>query len=248
MKFKNPPQTFTVTHSELLSDDMKRVWLKSDASFEQFGQENEGDYIKLVFTAESDKPVLRTYTVSRVDSVKELVAIDFVLHGELTTPVNLDNGGFAHHFASSAKQGDRIELFGPNTKKSVLPNYEQTLFVADPSALPALEGVLRHNKVAGTLVLYNCSEQLMERLSGYGLPIYSAASADELNEVLVAHKSLTVNSLWCAGEYQVMRAVRRFASDNFEIQRENQYLSSYWKPGMTEDGHKVFKQSEVNND
>lgn len=247
MTLKKTPHRLTVTRSERLSADMRRIWFSADASFEQFQVENEGDYIKLVFTTDSDKPSLRTYTVARVNLESKTIAVDFVLHDETSELVNLENGGFAHHFAHTAQPGDSIECFGPNPKKSLLPSYDGTLFVADASALPALEAVLRHNKVIGTVVLYNCSDTLSALLAPYNLPVLAASSPDELIQLITANNATTITSVWCAGEYQMMRSVRRYISDNFEIPRENQYFSSYWKPGMTEDGHKIFKQADLSN-
>lgn len=245
MPLKKPIKSLTVTHTELLSNDMRRIWLATDASSELFKPENEGDYIKLVFTTDSDKPTLRTYTVARVQPDSKTIAIDFVLHDETSELIDQQNGGFAHRFARTAQSGDTLELIGPNTKKSILPNYDGTLFVADSTAVPALESVLRHNDVVGTVVLYNCSTTLVARFEKYNLPLLTASSPDELLNVINTNNGLMVSSVWCAGEYQMMRSVRRYVSDNLQIARENQYFSSYWKLGMTEEGHKVFKQADM---
>lgn len=241
---QRPKAILTVAEKESLSDDMLRIWFSLDENA-RFSADNEGDYLKLLFPIGDDSPLLRTYTVARVNENTRQIAIDFVLHGSTPETPNLNYGGFAHYFAHNAKVGDDISAMGPNPKKSVLPHYNNILFVADATAIPALESVLRHAPVSGQIIAYRCSKALVEKLKAYGLPLNAVSSLEQLEEQLEKIPSSAVEGVWCAGEYQMMRAVRKNAGNQFSISRENLYFSSYWKSGMTEDGHKAFKQSKL---
>lgn len=233
--------TLTVIAKETLSDDMLRIWCGWDANA-QFSVANEGDYLKLIFSTASEKSVFRTFTVARVDEERQRVAIDFVVHGTPTQRPVEQRGGFAHWFAHTAQAGDSLLAIGPNNKKSVLAEYGNTLFITDATAIPALESVLRNQQVAGHIITLKCSKDLSHRLTGYGLSVTELSSTNALDSTVSQLNANAITGIWCAGEYQIMRAVRALASERWDFTRQQQYFSSYWKSGMTEDGHKAFKQ------
>ncbi|MFS1443115.1 MULTISPECIES: siderophore-interacting protein [unclassified Vibrio] len=52
-------------------------------------------------------------------------------------------------------------------------------------------------------------------------------------------------SVWTACEFESMRELRQYFRNEKEVAKENIYISSYWKRGVTEDGHKVLKQQDA---
>jgi NADPH-dependent ferric siderophore reductase len=42
-----------------------------------------------------------------------------------------------------------------------------------------------------------------------------------------------------------MRALRQYFRNEKEVERGNIYISSYWKKGVSEEGHKVIKQQDA---
>ncbi|NVJ56308.1 MAG: siderophore-interacting protein, partial [Vibrionaceae bacterium] len=38
---------------------------------------------------------------------------------------------------------------------------------------------------------------------------------------------------------------RQYLRNDKQVKRENIYISSYWKQGVSEDGHKVIKQQDA---
>jgi NADPH-dependent ferric siderophore reductase len=42
-----------------------------------------------------------------------------------------------------------------------------------------------------------------------------------------------------------MRALRQYFRNEKQVKRENIYISSYWKLGVSEDGHKTIKQQDA---
>lgn len=88
------------------------------------------------------RPVLRTYTLRHLDSVREELTVEFVSHA---------TEGPASAFAVTAEPGERLQIVAPNAE---YPNdsggYEWTppvglrhgLIIADETALPAARGIL----------------------------------------------------------------------------------------------------------
>lgn len=52
-------------------------------------------------------------------------------------------------------------------------------------------------------------------------------------------------AVWCACEFDSMRALRQYFRNEKEVERDNIYISSYWKQGVSEDGHKVIKREDA---
>lgn len=242
MEKQRPKATLTLATKESISPEMVRLWFRPDEQAD-FTRHNEGDYLKLMFSSNTEQPVLRTFTVARVNRDENQIAIDFVLHEDDASEPSLEQGGFAHYYAHTASPGDSLNIFGPNRKKSILPAYNNTVFVADPTAIPALESVLRHATTSGHIIAYQCSAALLEQLRQFHLDVSAADSITTLEERLKTLSNRSFSEVWCAGEYQMMRTVRKHLTADGLIARENQYFSSYWKSGMTEDGHKAFKRT-----
>lgn len=77
---KRNTRQLTVKSTEQLSTHMRRVTLAGD-DLNGFPPDAAGGYIKLLFPGETpDKPVLRTYTVSRQRYDPNELDIDFMLH------------------------------------------------------------------------------------------------------------------------------------------------------------------------
>lgn len=88
------------------------------------------------------RPVVRTYTLRRVDRERQEVTVEFVSHG---------TEGPASAWAISSQPGDKIQIVAPNAEYPAdSGGYEWTppaglrqgLIVADETALPAARGIL----------------------------------------------------------------------------------------------------------
>ncbi|EMI57739.1 siderophore-interacting protein [Rhodopirellula sallentina SM41] len=49
-------------------------------------------------------------------------------------------------------------------------------------------------------------------------------------------------SVWAACEFNSMRNLRKLFQQKHEIEKDNLYLSSYWKMGQSEEEHKTAKR------
>ncbi len=50
---------------------------------------------------------------------------------------------------------------------------------------------------------------------------------------------------WSASEFTAMQALRAYLRDERGLGPDRLYISSYWKSGLTEEGHKVVKREDA---
>jgi NADPH-dependent ferric siderophore reductase len=233
----------TVVSSTRISNNFQRVILTGE-DLKLLPDNCAGQYIKLMFSSD-DKPVMRTYTIRDYDAAKQLLSIDFVIH-------DAEHGGFASHWAVNAKEGDVLTFGGPGPIKSAPQTNGDYLFVADMTALPAAAIAIERlaNDAHGKAFIQVGHESDIQHIEApQGLEIKwlvghydQALLADDVAQM----PSLTENTaIWCACEFNQMRAVRRTLSDDENFNRKLAYFSSYWKPGITEDGHKKLKREDA---
>ncbi len=79
------------------------------------------------------RPVLRTYTVRRVDRAARRLAIDFVTHGD---------SGHAAPWAATAKPGDQLVVSDPGGAYAPDGDVPWHVFAGDLSGLPAIASAL----------------------------------------------------------------------------------------------------------
>ncbi len=253
MKNKPQPKELIVTHTETITPNMQRVTLQGEA-LSHFPADCEGGYIKLLFnemggtelqlTSEDARPIMRTYTIRRFDPHAGTIEVDFVRH--VTEDLQC---GFAARWAKSAQKGDTISIVGPGTISNLNTEADWFFMAADMTALPALSAKIRTlpadaKGYAVISVLTPDDIQPLNAPSGMELvwltnnqPLANAARELEWLEGDAA--------VWCACEFDSMRALRQYFRNEREVERENIYISSYWKQGVSEDGHKVIKREDA---
>lgn len=253
MKKKPQPKTLVVTDTETITPNMQRLTLQGEA-LSHFPRDCEGSYIKLLFNdkgsadlsilSEDDRPIMRTYTIRRFHPETSSIEVDFVRH--VTQDLQC---GFAARWAMAAQKGDTINIVGPGSISNLNTEADWFFMAADMTALPALSAKIR---------------TLPEEAKGYAVisvlspadihPLHAPADmeliwltegqalADSVREL----EWLDGNaSIWCACEFDLMRALRQYFRNEKEVDRENIYISSYWKQGVSEDGHKVIKREDA---
>lgn len=270
MSDKKLKKRLTVVASYLLSPNMRRLEFSTD-DMHYFSQDSAGQYVKLMFTPagsadldllkDDEQPVLRTYTLSAVDLLTQRLTIDFVKHGvcgsldaDEVLQLSQENGGYGHCFAERAQIGDVISVRGPGTIQAINLHSDWLLLAVDLTAIAALSQVFKQVPV------YARGHIVVELSSHADLPPWLTAKH------LPAHLKLTVclrgqgaslaetvqqlsrfsgqPSVWCACEFSDMKAIRHYVNQEYEVDRADCYFSSYWKEGVTEDGHKQVKQQD----
>ncbi|MGF1860249.1 siderophore-interacting protein [Photobacterium profundum] len=258
---KNLPKTLVVLSNEVVTPNMQRITLGGD-DVSLFPADCAGQYVKLMFAsnggtdlsilAEDEKAVIRTFTIGSFDLLNQSMTIDLVRHDiDSTQPLSRDAGGYAARWAQVAVKGDVISVGGPRPIQGFSEHADWFLMVADMTSLTALQVKLsqlpEHAKgyVVVSVQVLEDMQSLANMPAGMQLVVHSTA------EVLsLAQKVKTLNwldgdvSVWCACEFSMMREMRSYINSDKGIERAQCYFSSYWKSGVTEDGHKVIKRQD----
>lgn len=253
MKKKPQPKQLVVTHTETITPNMQRLTLQGEA-LSQFPADCEGGYIKLLFNemggtdlqpvSEENRPLMRTYTIRRFYPETSSIEVDFVRH--ITQDLQ---SGFAARWAMSAQKGDVINIVGPGTISNLNTDADWFFMAADMTALPALSAKIRTlpEEAKGYAVISVISAADIQPLHApAGMELIWLTEGQALAEAVRELEWLEGDAaVWCACEFDSMRALRQYFRNEKEVDRENIYISSYWKQGVSEDGHKVIKHEDA---
>ncbi|MCC9643210.1 siderophore-interacting protein [Rhodopirellula sp. JC740] len=238
---KRPVRELEVIRSVPLSKHMLRITLGGDAMAE-FPADQESAYVKLVFPQEDDqRPLMRSYTVRKQRPGE--IDLDVVLH---------DPSGPACTWARSASVGDRVMVGGPGPKKLIEPDADWFLLAGDLSALPAISVNLEQlpSAAVGHAVIEVPSEDaILDIDHPDGVQLHWEVNQElEADREFLASKVRALDwcegrvSVWAACEFNSMRILRRYLCDEKSVPASNLYLSSYWKLGQSDEGHKEAKR------
>jgi len=241
----------TVKHKQWLTPHMLRIILSGDA-LSDFPTNFESGYVKLRFLSHelassmNEKPLVRSYTVRAFDQAECELTIDFVSHG--------DNGP-ASAWALACSAGDKINIDGPGAAKLINMDADWFFLAGDMTALPAISVNLE--KLPPTTIGYAVIEVLSEEDK---LPIYVPEGVS-VHWVINAHpdipNTLLVDkvrsmpwqdgevSVWVASEFSTMKSCRQYFKIERKLNKNNMYISSYWKMGDTDEGHKKAKKIDA---
>lgn len=246
------PRLLRVNAKTQLSPNMIRIQLQGSA-LENFPQGAEGGYVKLLFpqlentdSNDDNKPRMRSYTVRSFDAEALTLELDFVAHG--------DNGP-ASAWALSCELGDEIALIGPGLVK--LPDFSSDWFflVGDMTALPALSVIAERlpEDAKGYLVVELISlEDKPDLVLPKGVELVCVINPDQENiNRLLVDKVLSLPwfegdaFVWSACEMSSMRHLRDYFLHEKQVAKNHIYISSYWKMGVSDEGHKLAKRQEA---
>ncbi len=252
------PLPLTVQDSVQISPSIQRITLQGE-SIAHFSVENTGDYCKLLFTpdggtdlsilAADERPLMRTYTIREFDSETNSIVVDFVRH--VTSDLSC---GFAARWANNVKVGETISIVGPGKGHAINQSADWVFLAADMTALPALSATLANLKsgTIGYAVIEVAQKEDIQQLNApQNVTIIWAVAGQEarLVDTVKAQPWLDGQcSVWCACEFDSMRTLRQFFRNDKEIDRDYIYISSYWKNGVSEDGHKVIKRQDAESE
>ncbi|QUM75988.1 siderophore-interacting protein [Moritella sp. 24] len=258
MSKKPNSRLLTVIDSQQLTPNMQRISFQAD-DLSDFPADAAGGYIKLLFTEQGDtdistlradeRPKMRTYTIRHLRQSLNQLDVDFVRHEH----AEIDNcsGGFAAAWSQSVSIGNTISVAGPGMLKPVNIDTDWYFLVADMTAIPALSAQLTKlpttaNGYAVIEINHEDDKQVLIKPDGIEI-IWVVANKTKTN-LLDQVKALTWQkgevSVWCACEFSDMRALRAYFRNDKDVDKGNIYISSYWKAGCTEDGHKIAKRDD----
>ena len=190
------------------------------------------------------RPLVRKYTIRRIDVAAGTLAIDFVLH---------DDAGPGSAFASRARRGDTIGMAGPGGRG--LKAAERYLFICDETGLPAVARMLESlPETAQGLALIEVADRHEELplLAPAGLPIRwlhrGATASGEASPLREAFDGLAWNAdgpalyVWAATEHELFSHIRRVSKGHLRAGRDEQLIVSYWRAGFSEEQHLAQKR------
>jgi len=192
---------------------------------------------------QSDRPVVRTYTVRSWDSENCTLTIDFVVHGDQ---------GTAGPWAAAARPGDRIYLQGPGGAYSPDKHADWQLLVGDESALPAIGAAVEalEPDVRGHVLV-----EVPGPESEIPLPVPAGVALTWVYAAPAAPGSRLVE--WVAavdfpdgdvqafvhGEAGFVADLRRHLRVDRGLPKERVSISGYWRLGADEEGWRAAKAS-----
>jgi NADPH-dependent ferric siderophore reductase len=183
-------------------------------------------------------PRTRTYTVSDWDPVRELLSIDFVVHGD---------EGIAGPWAARAKPGDRVQLRGPGGAYTPDPEADRYLLAGDPSVIPAITASLRRippgRPVRVLLQVADAADELALVTDGDLQVTWIRSQDDSALVDVLCGEAWPDGKLdaFVHGEASSVRALRKFLLVDHSLPREQLSASGYWKRARTEDGWREDK-------
>jgi NADPH-dependent ferric siderophore reductase len=250
MTRKRKAHELTVTAALQVTQNMRRLTLHGE-ELASFPEDAEGGYFKFVFAAaNSDKPVLRTYTIAKYRPSLNEIDVDFMLH---VSP-NGSVAGVAAPWAIQAQIGDRASIFSPSPATFINTDADWYLLVADMTALPALTVNLERlpADAKGYVIIEiiaNEDRQDLRIPNGMELIwVVNPHPGSDDSPLYLAIKELAWLRgrvvVWAAGEFKTIKTRQYFKHDR-NVEKSHLYISSYWKKGLQEEEHKIAKRKDA---
>ncbi|KFB08274.1 Siderophore-interacting protein [Nitratireductor basaltis] len=184
---------------------------------------------------EGERPLLRVYTIRRIDVEAGLIDVDFVLHEGDEMP--------GAGFAASARPGDIVGMMGPGG--GGLPAGDRFILAGDETAIPAISRMLEEmpENASGTVYLEIANDRERQQLVSRGnFRIHwlsrndrQAGTTDLLENSVRGECILTGlrdgSFLWVGCEHKAASALREFAKTTLKLPRERHQITAYWRRG-----------------
>ena len=256
----------TVKRKVNLTPNMIRVTLDCP-SLKDIGSDRQGAHCKLLFprpnTSKEDfgriisikpseltieqRPIRRTYTVRYFRKDNFEMDIDFVNHGD---------DGPASSWARIARPGNFIGLLGPALPKIKEFYADWYLIAADMSALPVAAATIEAMpKNARGVAIFEITSEADKQIikSPPGIQFHWIIHPNP-NIPSTAQLSLLKQIEWpsgiiqtcIAGESGLMRHIKNYIANEKNLPKTDTYISGYWKIGLVEDEHQLWKNNEAN--
>ncbi|ARI52550.1 siderophore-interacting protein [Streptomyces griseobrunneus] len=184
---------------------------------------------------EAERPWMRSFTVRSYDRERNVMAVDFVLHGE---------GGPAARWGAAARPGDVLGMVGPSSLYArPLPAARRMLLAGDEAALPAVATVLEALPAGTSAIVY---AEVADAAEERELPpaaggaevrwVHRDRGGSLVAAVREAGAALDgVDAAWVAGEASVVRDLRRHLVGERRLPKEAVEFSGYWRRALTQD-------------
>ncbi|MGB3439747.1 MAG: siderophore-interacting protein [Actinophytocola sp.] len=244
------PMLVTVTATKPLTERMVRVTLAGDSltDFDYAGPDHlvrlfvpvvPGEPTLPVTTEwwpelrampEATRPVLRNYTVRRLDRERRELDIDFVLHG------HGEDSGPGGTWAANAAPGDKIGVLSDGADYRPPAGTEWQLVVGDESAVPAIAAIVEqlHSPAVVLIEVADAADELPIAVpEGTTVTWLHRGAATRGDTALAALRERDLPTgtpyAWVAGESALATGVRRHLVNDRGIAKDRIYFCGYWR-------------------
>lgn len=247
---RSEPYHLQVEEAFRITPNMLRIVFAGE-DLADFPEGMESGYMKLLFpnldASSKKKNLVRTFTIRKFDTVTNRLSMDFALHDHTDGP--------ASAWAKQTSNGDKLQMRGPGPVKLVDFSADWFYLVGDMTSLPAIACNFEKMPASarGHAVIQVNSEadcQKLEVPDGIEVEWVINDKPHIQNDKLVeAVKSKVLPkgtpSIWVACEFSNMRALRAYFMEVCKIEKQNIYISSYWKINANEDQHRKHKSKDA---
>lgn len=190
----------------------------------------------------AQRPVGRRYTIRSWDPVERLVAIDFVVHGDV---------GVAGRWAGSAQVGDLVQFVGPSGAYSPDPHADWYFMAGDESAVPAIAASLervRPGAAVLAVVVVDDEDHHLELDCAADLEVVWVHRSEDpsVDAVVAAVAALTFPTgrpdVFVHGEAGEVRAIRQHLIAERGVAKEGTSISPYWRRQYTDEAWRQVKR------
>lgn len=235
------PMYVTVTAVRRVSERMARITLTGD-DIDRFDYAGPDHLARVFFPVCEDfrlpvteqwwpelqampaerRPVMRNYTVRRMDHSRGEMDIDFVLHGD---------SGPASAWACAAKPGDRIGVLSDGAEYRP-GDADWQLLIGDETAVPAIAAMLENLRTPAHVLLEVADELDVLDMAAPATWLFRRTPTRGA-EVLDALRGMTFPEgkpyVWVAGESTLATSVRRYLVNERSIDKQQIYFCGYWR-------------------
>ncbi|WP_262032400.1 siderophore-interacting protein [Microvirga sp. Mcv34] len=210
-----PPRASAVPQWPVTGEDGRPVWPKGE-----------------------DRPVMRIYTIRKIDVERGEIDIDFVLHDGDETPGST--------WARRACPGDIMGAMGPAGGE--LPDADWYLLAGDETALPAISRILAELpaecRATVLLEVADASEEQLLRSSAAldirwmhrnGAPAGTTSLLEEAIRGIAIPSSAARRFIWAGCEQKSCRCLKRILRKEWKLSTSEHQVVAYWRAGHTAD-------------
>jgi len=237
-----------VLDKKKISNNLLRIILTGN-DLKDFPENEKGGYVKLLFPKSKingEEFFQRPYTIRNFRKSNLELDIDFANH--------TGNKGLATSWAYSVKPGESIIISGPSSKPKVRENVDWLLFVGDMSALPAISTYLEDlskNTLGKAIIEILDNSDKIDLVKPKNFEIIWSINkggvienSDLVKNVYSLEWLKGTPYVWVACEFNSMKVLRNYFQSEKKINKNEMYISSYWKSGENQETHKKIKQKD----
>ncbi|GAB3938768.1 siderophore-interacting protein [Micromonospora vulcania] len=177
------------------------------------------------------RPVVRNYTVRRLDADRRELDIDFVLHGD---------GGPASAWARTAARGDQVGVLSDGAEYAPPADTDWQLLIGDETGMPAVTAAIEAlppQARAIALIEVGSAEHEIEVRTPAGVTLTwlhrGGTPAGSSDVVIRTLRELALPAgtpyAFVAGESSMVTTVRRHLCTDRGIAKARVYFCGYWK-------------------